>query len=89
MPTVAATTIYTDQLVNGDTTGVQIECYVRQEEAIAFRAALRISMGVLFHPQTVHPLAWASSTGEISRGDLAAGRCPSAELTKVQKAEWF
>jgi hypothetical protein len=56
MPRVAAATIHTDQLVNGDT-GVQIQCYVPQEEAIAFRAALQISLGVRFHPPTVHPLA--------------------------------
>ena len=75
MPTEAAATIHTDQLVNGDA-GVQVKRDVGDEEATAFRAAIRMSMDVLFHPLTVYPLE-ASSTGKISRGTFTAGRYPS------------
>ena len=56
MPTVAAATIYTDQLMNGNAFDHINRC-VRQEEAAALPAVLRISWGVLFHSPTVHPVA--------------------------------
>jgi len=76
MPTVAAATIHTDQLINGNAFDHIIRP-VRHEKAIAFPAAPRILWGALFHPPTVYPLAGTTSIGKISRGKLAAGRHPS------------
>src|SRR5262245_9282055 len=56
MPTVAAATIHTDQLINGNAFDHIIRP-VRQEKAIAFPAAPRILWGALFHPPTIYPLA--------------------------------
>lgn len=55
MPRAAAATIHTDKLVNGDT-GVQIQCCVRQEDAVAFPAPPRCSLfSVLFHYSNATP----------------------------------
>jgi len=77
MPTAAAATIHTDQLVNGET-GVQIQCGVQHEEAAAFPAPPRSSLfSVLFHLVIVHPLRGErlrvrSRAGNVQRGDTLA-----------------
>ena len=76
MPMEAAATIDAHELVNGYTS-YQINRRIRQEEAAAFPAVLRISRGLLVHLLTIHPQGGDLSTRRVSRGQFAAGKSPS------------
>ena len=71
MPTAAATTIYTDQFMNGDTC-VQVKRHVGDEEATAFPTMPGISLfSVLSH----FPDRTPKGGGVVYRYDLARDIC--------------